>query len=96
VGNRRAPAGVYESTDAEAGMTELLAQVPVDFICSGILGALGLRKLVRMERYHWPRVVILTGLLWVPPLYLFSYAFPASPGCWVPLEESDAYTITEM
>ena len=77
-------------------MTELLEQVPVDFICVAVLGALLLRRLVRMERFHWPRVVILTVLLWVPAFYLFSYAFHTSPGCWVPPEKSDAFTITEM
>jgi hypothetical protein len=90
------PPGVYEVTNEEARMTELLEQVPADFICVAALGALGLRRLVRMERFHWPRVVILTVLLWVPTLYLFSYAFPTSGGCWVPPEEPDPFTITEM
>ena len=79
-------------------MTELLERLPVDLICVAVLCALGLRRLVRMERLHWLRVVILTGLLWVPTIYLFIL-------CWLPLpvpscmphdEHSEAFIITEM
>jgi len=52
-------------------MVELSEYVPIDLICVAVLGALGLRRLVRMEKYHRPRVVILTVLLWVPAVYLF-------------------------
>jgi hypothetical protein len=77
-------------------MVELSGYSPINLICLGLLGALLLRRLVRMERFHWPRVVLLTVLLWVPALYLFSLPFPESPGCVVPLQEEDFYTCTEM
>ena len=81
-------------------MTELLEQVPLDFICLGILGALLLRKLVRMEKYHWPRVVILTGLLWVPAVYLLFLGYaPATDyyyHCMPTDKDSNVYSITEM
>jgi hypothetical protein len=51
-------------------VVELSDYVPINFICLAVLGALGLRRLVRMERWHGARVVILTGLLWVPTIYL--------------------------
>ena len=77
-------------------MTELLERVPFDFVCLAALGALGLRRLVLMERFHWPRVVLLTALLWVPALYLFSLVFPPGHTC-TPLDaDSDVYTVTEM
>ncbi len=77
-------------------MMELSGHDPVDLICLGLLAALLLRALVRMERFYWPRVLILTVLLWVPVLYLFSLAFPLSAGCMGTLEECDAFTCAEM
>jgi hypothetical protein len=79
-------------------MTELLKQVPVDFICVAVLGALGLRRLVRMERLHWLRVVILTGLLWVPTIYLCLLCCGSllfEPSCEPFQDESHAFTIYE-
>ena len=55
-------------------MIELSEYVPVNLISILILGALGLRRVVRMDGHHWTRVVILTGLLWVPAVYLFLLA----------------------
>ena len=71
---------------------------PVDLICLGLLVALLLRLLVRMERFYWPRVMILTFLLWVPVAYLFLVAF-LGPGDFhncMPDEDSNVYTIAEM
>ena len=79
-------------------MVELSDYVPINFICLGVLGVLGLRKLVRMERFHWPRVVILTGLLWVPAVYLIllaAFGPPTHIDCVPSDEERCAYTITE-
>lgn len=62
-----------------AGLSEY---VPVNLICLGLLGALGLRRLVRMEGHHEVRVAVLTALLWVPVVYLFIAAFlPSYPTC---------------
>ena len=77
-------------------MVELSDYVPINLICLAVLGVLGLRRLVRVERFHRLRVVILTALLWVPMLYLFSLVLPAGHTC-TPLDpDSDVYTITEM
>jgi hypothetical protein len=57
-------------------MLELSEYVPVNLISLGLLGALLLRRLVRMERFLLPRVVILTVLLWVPVFYLFMLSWP--------------------
>jgi len=78
-------------------MAELSEYVPINLICVAVLGALGLRRLVRMERYHWPRVVILTVLLWVPAVYLFLLSWPPllEPDC-VPAEDRGVFTCTEM
>ena len=78
-------------------MIELSEYVPIDLICVAVLGALGLRRLVRMEKYHWPRVVILTVLLWVPAVYLFLLSWPPllEPDC-VPVEDRSVFTCTEM
>ena len=77
-------------------MTELLERVPFDFVCLAALGALALRRLVLMERFHWPRVVLLTALLWATTLYLLSLTLPPGHIC-MPLDpDSDVYTITEM
>ena len=57
-------------------MLELSEYVPVNLISLGLLGALGLRRLVRMDGHHRTRVVILTGLLWVPTIYLFVLSWP--------------------
>jgi hypothetical protein len=81
-------------------MIELSEYVPINLICLGILGALGLRRVVRMEGYHWPRVVILTALLWVPTVYLFllvwSSLFPPCQYFSVPSsEEPRVFCISE-
>jgi hypothetical protein len=102
--NRRAPAGVYESTGVEARMVELSDYVPVNLICLGLLGALGLRRLVRMDGHHGLRVAVLTGLLWLPVVYFFLtlLAYMMAPTgyhyyyrCMPTDEELGAYTITE-
>ena len=76
-------------------MTELLERVPFDFVCLAALGALVLRRVVQMERFHWPRVVILTALLWVFAFYLLSLALPESPGCVVTFVECEPFFCTE-
>jgi hypothetical protein len=78
-------------------MVELSDYVPINLICLAVLGALLLRRLVRMERFHWPRVTILTILLWAVLIFLFSEALgPGPPGCVVPIRgESEVYPITE-
>ena len=75
-------------------MVELSEYVPINFICVVALGLLGVRKLVLMERFHWPRVVILTALLWLPVAYLLILGFmPFSTCCCEPLsDESDTYS----
>ena len=74
-------------------MVELSEHVPIDLICVAVLAALGLRRLVRMEKYHWPRVVILTALLWALAIYLFIIAFlPSDPTCAPGGEVRCAYT----
>ena len=45
----------------------------------GLLCALALRRLVLMERFLVPRVVLLTALLWLPVFYLFCLAFEPGP-----------------
>ena len=64
-------------------MIELSEYVPINFISLCVLGALLLRRLVRMDGYHRTRVVILTGLLWVPAVFLLllPYAPPDFPDC---------------
>ena len=57
-------------------MTELLGQLPFNLISVGLLGALGLRRLVRMDSYHELRAAILTALLWVLVIYLFLLSWP--------------------
>ena len=57
-------------------MVELSDYVPVNLISLVVLGALVLRKLVRVEGYHWLRVLILTVLLWLPTIYLFILSCP--------------------
>jgi hypothetical protein len=74
-------------------MSELLEALPFNLISVGLLGALALRRLVLMERFHWLRVVILTALLWVPVIYLFTFAFPSSPTCEPDLKEPGRFTI---
>ena len=75
---------------------ELSDYIPLNLICVVVLGALGLRRLVRMERFHWLRVAILTGLLWVPVFYLFLLAFPPSPpDCVLDFREPDAFAREE-
>lgn len=77
---------------------ELSEYVPINLICLAVLGALGLRRLVRMDGHHELRVVILTGLLWVPVLCLFHLAFltPGTYGCFTPPPDvSDSFTISE-
>ena len=61
---------------------ELSDHIPLNLICLAVLGVLGLRRLVRMERFHWLRVVILTACLWALAIYLFLIAFsPPYPTC---------------
>jgi hypothetical protein len=61
---------------------ELSDYVPVNLISLGVLGALGLRRLIRMDGHHELRVAILTGLLWALALYLFAAAYlPTYPDC---------------
>ena len=69
-------------------MIELSEYVPINLISILVLGALLLRRLVRMDGHHWTRVVILTGLLWVPAVYLLLLPFapPDFPDC-VPMDE---------
>ena len=71
---------------------------PVDLICLGLLVALLLRLLVRMERFYWPRVLILTFLLWVPTVYLFLLCFesPPPPSCVLDFSEPDSFTLLEF
>ena len=72
-------------------MIELSEYVPINLVCVAALAALGLRRLVRMDAYHWPRVVLLTALLWVPTVYLFllgwSSLFPPDQQSCVPSSE---------
>ena len=75
-------------------MVELSDYIPINFICLAVLGALWLRKLVRMEGHHWLRVAFLTGLLWVSLIYVFfsffTYLYPPGYGCCVlPCEGAD-------
>lgn len=63
-------------------MIELSEYVPSNLISLAVLGALGLRRVVRMEGHHGLRVFILTGLLWALAVYLFVIAFlPSYPTC---------------
>ena len=68
---------------------------PVDLICLGIAVALLLRQLTRMERFYWPRVVILTFLLWVPTVYLFLLCFGSLPAttCEPSYNEPETFTL---
>lgn len=80
---------------------ELSDQIPINLISLCVLGALALWRLVRMERFHWPRVLILTVLLWVPAVYLILLAAFGPPvdtdsGCVPSGGERCPYTITEM
>ncbi|HEX8150934.1 MAG TPA: hypothetical protein VF591_27365 [Pyrinomonadaceae bacterium] len=82
-------------------MVELSEYVPVNLVCLAALGALLLRRLVRMERFHRTRVVILTGLLWVPAAYLillaaFGPQLDLDSGRVPSGEERCAYAVTEM
>lgn len=82
-------------------MVELSDYVPINLICLAVLGLLGLRKLVLMDRLHWLRVVMLTGLLWLPVicvfLSFFTYLYPPGLGCCTPpCEEPNVYTRTEF
>ncbi len=79
-------------------MTELFGEhSPLNLVCLGLLGALVLRRLVRMDGYHWPRVVLLTALLWIPVICLFlniigrMLMLPAFCG-----NDPSAYAVTEM
>ena len=81
-------------------MVELSEHVPIDLICVAALAALGLRRVVRMDRYHRARVVLLTVLLWVPTVYLFllgwSSLFPPCQYSCVPSsEEPRVFCISE-
>ena len=79
---------------------EMSEHIPVNLICVSLLGALLLRRLVRMERFHWPRVVLLTLLLWVPTVYLFVLGWsalsrPYQHSCVTLSQEPGAFTISE-
>jgi hypothetical protein len=88
--------GVYESTDEEARMI-VSEYDAVDIICLGLAGALLLRGLVRMERFHCARVVILTLVLWVPVVYLFMLSWPGviEHDC-APAEGAACFRYSEM
>ncbi len=74
-------------------MTEVLERLPLSLICVGLLCVLGLRRLVRMEGHHELRVAILTGLLWVPVIYLFIVTYlPSCPRCASSPGDPDAYS----
>ena len=81
-------------------MIEPSEYVPIDLICVAALAALGLRRVVRMEGYHWPRVMLLTVLLWVPTVYLFLLVWsplfpPYQQSCVQPSEEPRVFCISE-
>lgn len=77
-------------------MMELSEYAVVNLICLVVLGALSLRRLVRMERFHWLRVVILTLLLWLPTICLFARCLPPGRSACVSFtEESEDFTISE-
>jgi hypothetical protein len=61
-------------------MVGLSEYVPINFISICVLGALLLRRLVRMEGHHELRVVILTVLLWVPAVFLLLLPYAPGPG----------------
>ena len=81
-------------------MRELLEYVPINFISLCILGALLLRRVVRMDGHHWLRVVILTGLLWVPTIILFLLSWaqlipPYHHSCTMVSDEPRLFYISE-
>jgi hypothetical protein len=64
-------------------MLELSEYVPVNLICLGLLGVLGLRKLIRMEEHHDVLAVVLTACLSALVIFLFILAYlpPPLPPC---------------
>lgn len=80
-------------------MGELSDYISINLISLCILGALGLRRLVRMDGHHWPRVVILTLILWVPAVYLLLLPYATEPDyyhyCTLTNEEPRAFCISE-
>lgn len=78
-------------------MVELTEYVPINLICLVVLGALGLRKLVRMDGYHELRVAVLTLLLWVPTVYLVLLFVPTAPPCdYLDFDGGSVFACTEM
>ena len=78
-------------------------QVPFDLIAAAVvLSAVGLRKLVEMERFHKGRVAGLTFLLCVAVFYLFcclfnhAYKVIDPHGCVLRNEEESAYSCVEV
>lgn len=81
-------------------MAGLSDYVPVNLISMLILGALWLRRLVRMDGHHWTRVVILTGLFWAPTIYLVLLCCsllspPYQHSCVTALDDPPVFCITE-
>ena len=92
-----APLEAGPGTDAcrRVSIREMSDDALINLVSLSLFGALLLRRLVRMERFHWPRVVLLTTLLWVSAFYLFSLTVPESPGCLALPVESGTFTISE-
>jgi hypothetical protein len=61
-------------------------------VCLGLLGALLLRKLVRMDGHHELRVFLLTVPLWALVIYLFVYTFLSSAPRCTPLDAPCAFS----
>ncbi len=81
-------------------MVELSEYVPINLICVTVLGALLLRRLVRMDGHHELRVVILTCLLWVPAVYLLLLPYAPQPDYYqhycIPTDEGrEVFCISE-
>lgn len=81
-------------------MVGLSEYIPINLICVAVLGALLLRRLVRMDGHHWTRVVILTCLLWLPAFFLFMLSldqvFPSFQQSCVPTDEGrEVFCISE-
>ena len=64
-------------------MSDLLESIPINLICVGLLGVLGLRKLIRMEEHHAVLAVVLTVCLWglAACLFILAYLPPPLPPC---------------
>ena len=66
----------------------------VSVVSLAVLFLLGMRRLLRIEGLHALRVVVFTALLWVVVLFLFSLAFPPSPGCMPLSDEESGFSIS--